>query len=289
MLGRDHPELYSLGASGAIMGVVGAALSMFPFSKVDFLVGMGFFYWRVYTIDMYWIAIIYFGLDVVEAVAFAGQDGVGHFAHIGGALAGTAVCGLMFPKRDSQDASVAKATLHEIKDYAVLSSRELAAMAQSDPNNTTLALNWMGRCLRDGKISPECRKSFDRLLPALLRNEPVQSVASVLNALAGTPGVVSAETLLNVSARLEAKGEPTFAVRMLDHAMRVPNLPGSALESALFRSAVICENSLRNADQARLRYSEVVRLFPMSPLADRAGIRLQALGAGAARTPEPLL
>ncbi len=40
--GRLHPEIPSLGASGAIMGVLGAALVIFPFSKVTFLYGYSY-------------------------------------------------------------------------------------------------------------------------------------------------------------------------------------------------------------------------------------------------------
>src|SRR5438034_7636576 len=145
-----------IGASGAIMGVVGAALYMFPYGKVDFVFGWGLVYWRVVTWHMYWVAIYYIGFDIV--MVFLGPGPVAHFAHIGGAAGGILMCFLFRAPRDSQQASDAKAIFSETKDLRYLSPRELAAMAQHNPNDTTLVLNWMHRCLRDSMgVSPECR------------------------------------------------------------------------------------------------------------------------------------
>src|SRR5947209_6003270 len=52
LLGSSHPERFSLGASGAIMGILGSALYMFPFSKVNFVWSWSYTWWQVVTWDM---------------------------------------------------------------------------------------------------------------------------------------------------------------------------------------------------------------------------------------------
>jgi membrane associated rhomboid family serine protease len=276
LVGASIPLQWSLGASGAIMGVMGAALYMFPFSKIDCWAGYGFrFSWDVYTLDMIWVALIYVGLDLLPVV-IGYQDGVGHVAHLAGLICGVVICALMFPKRDSSNVSEVKEILADTKDYGTLSGHEIAELAPTDPDNTTLALHWMDRCLRDGRMMPECESSFRRLLPRIIREEPVQAVGSALSALARTANYIAAEDLLTVSARLELKGEPSFALALLDQALRLPDITPSAYESALFRSAVLYER-LRNLDQARCRYQEVVSKYGISPLGEQAARRLKEL------------
>ncbi|MBI5877720.1 MAG: rhomboid family intramembrane serine protease [Chloroflexi bacterium] len=79
-----------LGASGAIAGVLGAYLVMYPAARVETLVTLGFFLttyrlpaWIVIGV---WIIVQFFnGLVALDGGA---GDGVAYFAHIGGAVAG---------------------------------------------------------------------------------------------------------------------------------------------------------------------------------------------------------
>lgn len=86
----------NLGASGAIAGVMGGYILLFPHAKVDVLFIWGFFVrtyqFPAYTMLGYWV--IYQVVLGVASIPGAGVGGVAYFAHIGGFLAGLALTGL---------------------------------------------------------------------------------------------------------------------------------------------------------------------------------------------------
>lgn len=89
--GSLHPLLIPMiGASGAISGVLGAYMRLFPHAMIDTLVFWGFF---VSIVRL--PAIIFIGLWIIVQVinglfslGFFGPSGVAWFAHIGGFIAG---------------------------------------------------------------------------------------------------------------------------------------------------------------------------------------------------------
>ena len=83
----------TIGASGAISGLLGAYLIAFPRARVLTLVFLGFFVRMVvlpaFVIIIYWFIIQFiFGL---ASLGGTGEGGVAWFAHIGGFLAGIAL------------------------------------------------------------------------------------------------------------------------------------------------------------------------------------------------------
>jgi membrane associated rhomboid family serine protease len=81
-----------LGASGAIAGVLGGYLVLYPTSRIGTLIGVGFLYFpaRIYA----WAFIVFwFLLQLFSGVASIGTDasaggGVAYWAHVGGFLTG---------------------------------------------------------------------------------------------------------------------------------------------------------------------------------------------------------
>lgn len=83
-------QIPNLGASGAIAGLMGGYLVLYPRHKVDVLLPIGLFFSQTsvpaYTMLFYWIlAQFLFGFG---QVAVAGQGGVAYWAHIGGFITG---------------------------------------------------------------------------------------------------------------------------------------------------------------------------------------------------------
>jgi membrane associated rhomboid family serine protease len=91
-----------IGASGAVSGVLGAYLLLFPYARVLVLLIFGFFIRPVYVPALivlgFWIVVQFVnGLITVRASALGGAEtgGTAWFAHIGGFLAGIVLLFLM--------------------------------------------------------------------------------------------------------------------------------------------------------------------------------------------------
>lgn len=100
-IGSDVPNL---GASGAIAGVLGAYILMFPQARVSVLMGRGIIPMPALIVIGFWIILQFFS-GVASISATTDTGGVAYMAHIGGFLAGvvlTFVLGGMGSNRTSQ-------------------------------------------------------------------------------------------------------------------------------------------------------------------------------------------
>lgn len=86
LLRRDDPRHRALGASGSIAGVVFASVVLAPSSRIFLLI-------FPVPIPAPIFAVLYL---VVSSLSMGRRDGVAHEAHIGGAVAGFALAGLLF-------------------------------------------------------------------------------------------------------------------------------------------------------------------------------------------------
>ena len=82
----------TLGASGAIAGLMGAFLVRFPKLKIRLLwFDFGLFgFWPLW-VRAYWLLPLWLGMEIYYAKVFAQSDGVAHSAHIGGFVFGALV------------------------------------------------------------------------------------------------------------------------------------------------------------------------------------------------------
>lgn len=74
-----------VGASGAISGVLGAYLMLFPKARVAVLI-----FWLPFTFPAYVLLILWIGFQLLAAGG-GGEPGVAWYAHIGGFFAGMAL------------------------------------------------------------------------------------------------------------------------------------------------------------------------------------------------------
>jgi membrane associated rhomboid family serine protease len=87
-----------IGASGAISGVLGAYLLLYPRARVVTLIFF-FFYVRTIPIPAMVLLLFWFLLQFLNAVTAVGSGGIAWYAHVAGFIAGMLLVGL-FKRRD---------------------------------------------------------------------------------------------------------------------------------------------------------------------------------------------
>jgi membrane associated rhomboid family serine protease len=102
VLANHYVRVPTIGASGAIAGVMGAYLIKFPRSQIDTLVLLIVFFTRL-TIPAPFYLLLWFGMQFLNGFESIGErnytgGGVAWFAHIGGFIAGMLLIRL-FPSR----------------------------------------------------------------------------------------------------------------------------------------------------------------------------------------------
>jgi membrane associated rhomboid family serine protease len=98
VLASPTSEVPMIGASGAVSGVLGAYLLLFPQSRVLTLVIFGFF-WRLVSIPAVVVLGFWIVLQVLNGLGSFGDAGtVAWFAHIGGFFAGMLLLIVMRPR-----------------------------------------------------------------------------------------------------------------------------------------------------------------------------------------------
>lgn len=92
-------EVPMVGASGAIAGVMGSYLVLFPRAKVDVLFIFVIFF-RIFAIPAWIVLGVWIGLQIFSGATVPGDDGgVAYFAHIGGFVAGMAMTAVLWLRR----------------------------------------------------------------------------------------------------------------------------------------------------------------------------------------------
>ncbi|RYG44743.1 rhomboid family intramembrane serine protease [bacterium] len=275
--GRFMPDMPSIGASGAIMGVMGAALWMFPYGKVTTV--YWFWFWRgVFDCPMWGIALYFLGFDFLNALLTASSKGggVNNLAHLGGALGGLLATMVFRPRRDTLEASDAKAMLHDTKDLGVLNSRELRELHKANPAEEETVLHWVHKSIRENRMDDECKAAFQKALPKLIAGRaPASTAQALLHVYA--PGMCRPADLIALAQRLERENEPHIAVSLYERAYGDPHATPADHEACLFRVGLLCEGPLRNPARAMQCYEMILKSFPMGSFAAMASTRLKGM------------
>ena len=95
-------EIPTVGASGAVAGVLGAYLILYPFARVLMLIPI-LFIWQIVEIPAILVLGLWFLIQFLSgtsalAIASTPDGGVAWWAHVGGFVLGMALLGVMKPK-----------------------------------------------------------------------------------------------------------------------------------------------------------------------------------------------
>ncbi len=86
----------AIGASGAVSGIIGMSLVLFPVARLN-IIGLLWFSLFKASVKSYWIILFYFLLSDIGGV-FSGGDAIAHWAHLGGFVAGAMLAVYMLRK-----------------------------------------------------------------------------------------------------------------------------------------------------------------------------------------------
>jgi membrane associated rhomboid family serine protease len=276
MWGTLNPDAPSLGASGAIMGLGGAYLYMFPYSLICIFYWLGWFWRGVFEMQARWVVLFYIGIDMAEALLFQGRDGVGHFAHLGGFGAGLLIAFLFRAQRDSEAVSQVQAIRADVKDYSLLSLGELEALLQQPTDNMELVLAYSEKAgTRYGGVpNAQYLAVLNYYAPRLMVQANPERLAYILLNIPPQSGGLPLVFYLRLASRLEALTSNDLAAQIY---RRVYDLSPYApeTETALFRLAQLMERAFMNRPQAHAIYQEMLRLFPNGTMAVQARHALQ--------------
>ncbi len=93
----------TIGASGAIAGVLGAYFISYPGARITTLIPILFFFWRAQMPAIvllgYWFLLQFLSGYQMQAIESATQGGVAWWAHVGGFVAGFLLALVLRPKR----------------------------------------------------------------------------------------------------------------------------------------------------------------------------------------------
>ena len=81
-----NSQIPMVGASGAISGILGAYLVLFPFARIKTFIFLGFF-WTITRVPAVVLLLVWIGLQIWNSVS-TGTGSTAWFAHIGGFIAG---------------------------------------------------------------------------------------------------------------------------------------------------------------------------------------------------------
>jgi membrane associated rhomboid family serine protease len=277
--GQISPKIPAIGASGAIMGVMGGAMYLFPHSPVDVA---WTFWWRFGTSEwkLWWVGCFYIAFDLLEAfltTTLGVSGGVANLAHLGGVASGFLIPFCMGIQRDTEELSDAKSTLFMTNDVSLLSERELRDMYHVNPTRSDVALHFLNKTVfGNGPYRAEALKAFREQFAQIIVKEPIQIVCQVASGLLmSDPAALTVSEMGRMAARAEREGFFPNAIELHRRIVNDPRASKTDIEGSAFRIAMLMESAFQDFSQAKQWYEYILQTFPMSPIIGQVKARLQ--------------
>jgi len=255
-------NLYGIGASGCIMGVVGAYWYLYSWSPICCVYWVTWFYRGLADIKAFWVIGYYVLIDICDGLVgntTGARGGVANFAHLGGVGAGVLICALLRIKRDTEELSEAKALHSDSKDLYNLPLDALVSMDESEPGNVEIIRALAVRALKT-QNTQAIADAMKKAGPMLIDKDP-HFVAQYIIDMRGNADMYRSIQLLRLAGLLERRGQTEQASKV--YTFMVENRPNdSDVETALYRLATYSWQVCRDAGKAREYIAELQRRFP---------------------------
>lgn len=266
--------VYGIGASGCIMGIMGAYWYLYSWSTVCVFYWFFWIFVGVWEVAAFWIIGLFLLLDILKGVISQGMNGVANFAHVGGGVSGALLCLALRMKRDSAELSEAKKQQSEVKDLNMLSLPELEVMRKDDPENPEIIrvilrpamglgrLDIIGRCFREAG-------------PALIDRDPALVLYYLLQ-MQGDLTLYHPVHLLRLARHAEESPYPQQAIGVYT-LVRTHHSQAIESEMALYRMALCYKERLGDPVSARQHLMALLMQYPFSTLESHVRVLLKEL------------
>lgn len=285
MSGIFNPDIPTLGASGAIMGLMGAYLYLSPFAQVmiAYFVGMGFrIRAGVANWQAQWVILLYAFFDIMDGFLYRGTPygSTANFAHLGGMGAGFLLMLASGMRRESEDYAEAQATRSDMGGHLLsMNQYELQSLMEGPAATPEVVLTFCRKSLTNmqstgGKTALEAMTKHSQML--LDKGDPEQTAIMALQ-MPSAAGSLPGPFLLRLAGKLESGGDYALAEKVYQALLRGEN-NGSEIEMGLMRLARLTEQTHADKGQSSAIYAELLRRFPNGPQAPYARQAIQRLG-----------
>lgn len=256
----------SIGASGCIMGVLGAYCYLFTWSPVCIFYWIGLFWKGTVEVAAVWVIGSYFVLDLVNGFvgrAFHIRGGVANFAHVGGALVGALLVWALQFERDTEDLSKVKAVQSESNNFQLLTCTQLHELLAVHPENTELLVQLVKTAAQEG-FWPELDYALSINSYTLARQCTGEVIKYVLYNHDKLDNI-SAEDLVYLGSIAESEDRLDQALRLYELAQQ-QSAACEDTEIAMYRSAALQFRHLRNPESALKTLDNLLERFPNGSL-----------------------
>ncbi len=250
----------TVGASGAISGVLGAYIFLFPHSRIRML---WWWYWyvRVFSVRAGWLLGFYFAMQVVLAVVAGPEAHVAYWAHIGGFAAGLTVTLILYMMKKVKPSPGPQVRIDSPMARAAAEAGVLRRAA-GRPFETGGAGGDVvtRRVVESGTLSADASRRIEDICSTLSGGETQKAVRLAQLELK-IPRKAAAEpwALAKVADAFYQRGIHAVSFSVYEEVIRRMAADDARLPEMKFRAAIIAGRHLEDHNAARRLFEEVIR------------------------------